>query len=72
MFYLKLFQIIHERIHARHRHGVIKRGAHAAGNAVALEIQQAAAPLMNSLSSASSPVRNVTFISEREPGCAQG
>jgi len=42
MFYLKLFQIIHERVHARHRHGVIKRGAHAAGNAVALEIQQAA------------------------------
>ena len=34
MFYLKLFQIIHERIHARHRHGVIKRGAHTAGNAV--------------------------------------
>ena len=42
VFHLKLFQIIDERIHARHRHGVIKRGAHAAGNAVALEIQQAA------------------------------
>ena len=42
MFHLKLFQIIDERIHTRHRHRIVERGAHAAGNAVPLEVEQAA------------------------------